>query len=306
MRPDIEQHLVEISPDFFSECGLSPEESAMVFGCECGDGWRAPLEELSARIALLNESMARPRGFRIVASQIKEKFGGLSVYWALKPLDDSGEVVKDADTFNLQGIVDAVIDKASDRAWHTCECCGAEETTDNRLITTSGWISRLCRRCAMKAGAKDGKVVRFIDAFEFLQFHGREPIKYGGNTYWTFPGLFYSLLYPDREALFQSIRDPYDAVAVFRELSLNDRGEYALKAMRNALDIRFDNIRGRTSPWREWLKMTAGLKFEFRNLCHDNYWGICECPDCAREEHHNHYGRLLEEVRDRAIKEDSK
>lgn len=39
------------------------------------------------------------------------------------------------------------------------------------------------------------------------------------------------------------------------------------------------------------------------NVWHDNFWGACICPECAKKEKKNMLGKLLMEVRDENIPE---
>lgn len=63
---------------------------------------------------------------QIEVTQIKEKFGGLRLY--TRGGDDE-----------MQGM----IEMAEDMCWEVCEFCGSNEN----IITTKGWISRVCKKC---------------------------------------------------------------------------------------------------------------------------------------------------------------
>jgi len=64
----------------------------------------------------------------VTIAQIKEKFGGLRIYW-------SG----DTDISAVREVLDAAVMVAESRAWKTCEVCG--ETGKTR---GDGWIRTLC------------------------------------------------------------------------------------------------------------------------------------------------------------------
>ena len=113
-----EQHtsyLVENFPNLYAEVGLSPQESCMAFGLECGDGWFDIIRELSEKIEPLGA----------VASQVKEKWGELRFYVS----NGTDEI------FDL-------IDKAEQKSAETCELCGEPGRT-----TGSGWIRTHCSEC---------------------------------------------------------------------------------------------------------------------------------------------------------------
>lgn len=78
-------------------------QNLMAFGFECGDGWFKLIDQLSADITILDKK----EGTTTIATQVKEKYGGLRFY--------------------VQGGTDAIedaIDKAEDESLKTCEWCG--------------------------------------------------------------------------------------------------------------------------------------------------------------------------------------
>ena len=93
-----------------------------MFGIECGDGWRAALEDLFEKLYAI-PGVDRP-GFEI--TQVKEKFGRLCVYC-------------DGETEETRRLVS----EACERANKTCESCGTEENVGR----TSGWIATCCKKC---------------------------------------------------------------------------------------------------------------------------------------------------------------
>jgi len=88
------------------------------FGMECGDGWYTILAEAFEKLSKLD----------VTLFQVKEKFGGLRIY-----LDDHN---KEADK---------IIDEAEEKAWKTCEHCGAPGKQ-----RVGGWILTLCDECCKK------------------------------------------------------------------------------------------------------------------------------------------------------------
>lgn len=51
---------------------------------ECGDGWTRPLSNLSYALETLNITLGKRHGYRIVADQVKEKFGTLRFYYSVQ------------------------------------------------------------------------------------------------------------------------------------------------------------------------------------------------------------------------------
>lgn len=96
-------------PALFSKCfDFSPPR-----------GWRGIVEALCDELA--------KTGCKVV--QVKEKFGGLRVY-----AHGEGDVEA----------ANAAIAAAEDRAWHTCQDCGAS----GAKLRRGGWARTLCDGCA--------------------------------------------------------------------------------------------------------------------------------------------------------------
>lgn len=116
-------------------------ESCMAFGIECGDGW---YEILSSLCFLINQHERNIQGqteykqkenpdytsgyYPVIFQQIKEKFGGLRVYYG------GGD-----------DYVDGLVSMAEAWSYKTCEVCG-ERGKPNK----SGWIVTLCDNCRGK------------------------------------------------------------------------------------------------------------------------------------------------------------
>lgn len=66
---------------------------------------------------------------QVIVTQIKEKYGRLCFY-----------------TENSDDEMNGMIDMAKDMCWNVCEFCGS----NSDIITTEGWISRICKICHNK------------------------------------------------------------------------------------------------------------------------------------------------------------
>jgi hypothetical protein len=121
------------------------------FGITAGAGWNALLTELFDRIDRLLDDRHVAQ-FRIV--QIKEKFGGLRVYYQVG--DDAHAVL---DVVSADGVsstrvlspseegfpraaIDRCIAEAAALAIETCERCG-----NPGELREGGWMRVLCERC---------------------------------------------------------------------------------------------------------------------------------------------------------------
>lgn len=113
MTEDKELALVRDFPDQFE--GLRG-------GCGIGDGWEPLLRRL-CEVARLGPGVPR-------LAQVKEKFGGLRVYW-----NDATEQLWAASQL------------AEDESLKTCEACG---TVEDVATKGPGWIKTLCPGCRAK------------------------------------------------------------------------------------------------------------------------------------------------------------
>ena len=105
----------------------------MAFGIGVNDGWYRLLDELCEDITFV----IRGSGLKVVAEQIKEKFGTLRFYYRYEPQSNT----KLPDNSSMVRIVDAIISRAEWRSGNTCEMCGEYGTTYH-----DGWVSTLCRK----------------------------------------------------------------------------------------------------------------------------------------------------------------
>ena len=100
------------------------KETLMCWGFECGDGWYQILDSLCANIqSHINwQNKQEEKVPQVVATQVKEKFGGLRFYY------DGGD-----------DEISGMVRMAESWAAHTCEECGAPGT-----MRQGGWIRTLC------------------------------------------------------------------------------------------------------------------------------------------------------------------
>lgn len=125
-----EAALLEIAPIFLEKMYGDKMETCMHWGCECGEGWFQILKDFCQKIEEENKQLNGTG--KIVANQIKEKWGVLTIY-----LSFDGEISDD-----LKEKVEHLLEEAEEASWNTCERCGKPATQ-----TTKGWIHRLCDTC---------------------------------------------------------------------------------------------------------------------------------------------------------------
>jgi len=132
--------LYEKYPELFANRTKTPMESCMSFGVEVGKGWYDILSDLCFIIAqhernvegsnkyLISYDKEPVEYYPVKFDQIKEKFGGLRVYFT------GGD-----------DYVEGLVSMAEAWSYKTCEVCG-EKGSPNK----TGWITTLCDNCRNK------------------------------------------------------------------------------------------------------------------------------------------------------------
>lgn len=124
MRDELDKKLVEKYPKIFKDRYGNMQETAMCWGFEHGDGWYQILDSLCGQIQHYIDWKNRTEETvkQVVATQVKEKFGGLRFYY--NGGDDH---------------ISGMVQMAESWAYHTCEECGAVGK-----MRRGGWIRTLC------------------------------------------------------------------------------------------------------------------------------------------------------------------
>jgi hypothetical protein len=146
MDAELENKLYEKYPQLFSNRTKSPMESCMSFGIECNNGWYELLSSICWRISQHEKTIESTKRifedkpeqikeeleyYPVKFDQIKEKFGGLRVYFT------GGD-----------DYVEGVIGMAEEYSYKVCEVCG-----NSGKPNKGGWITTLCDSCRAKTNA---------------------------------------------------------------------------------------------------------------------------------------------------------
>lgn len=133
MKKELQDKLFEKYPKIFGNKDLSPKQTCMCWGLECGDGWYMLIDELCNKLQWdtdhnnRKESGNEGRNPQVVAAQVKEKYAGLRFY-----VDSCTDVQQGAISF------------AESLSFKICEDCGS---TDDVATTDSSWYRSLCPKC---------------------------------------------------------------------------------------------------------------------------------------------------------------
>ena len=139
-------------------------------------------------------------------------------------------------------------------------------------------------------------MIKFFDGeYAFLSNYYDSPFTYEGIEYKTNEHFFqamksYSI--EERQAI-AAADTPGQAKRMGRKVTLRpDWEEIKDEVMLLGLRLKFCNI-----ELREKLRATGDKYLEEGNTWHDNTWGACCCPECAKKKKENRLGKLLMQVR---------
>lgn len=123
-------------PILFAQHSLPETETCMCWGICCGDGWRTIIEDACQKISEVNKEYPL---LRVEFSQVKEKFGGLRLYFEIKKpaYDYTGTL--GAETKALVYKVSEIVKIAEDLSYITCDVCGKPGKESG-----TSWISTRC------------------------------------------------------------------------------------------------------------------------------------------------------------------
>ncbi len=136
MSPEKEQELYDKYPELFQDRLLPASQSPMCFGCEHSDGWHGILSSLCFMIKQHERNIDAQVKYRqktnpqyqqdyttVRFTQIKEKFGGLSVYY------------HGGDEY-----IHGLVSMAEAMSYKICEICGNKGEPNKE-----GWIKTTCK-----------------------------------------------------------------------------------------------------------------------------------------------------------------
>lgn len=123
MRKELDNILVEKYPKIFADRYEDMTKTAMCWGFDCDDGWFWLIDSLCSSIQSYIDNNNKPQ---VVATQVKEKWGGLSFYF-----------------IGGDNYTDGMVWLAEHQSYKICEKCGSTEN----VTQTKGWIKTLCNNC---------------------------------------------------------------------------------------------------------------------------------------------------------------
>jgi hypothetical protein len=147
MDIELQNKLYEKYPDLFSNKNKDIMSSCMAWGIECNSGWYDILSSLCWMIKQHEDNIKwnreyleknnperlqeKPEYFPVKFDQVKEKYGGLRVYFS------GGD-----------DYIEGLVSMAESFSYHVCEVCGQKGKPNK-----GGWITTLCENCRSKTYA---------------------------------------------------------------------------------------------------------------------------------------------------------
>jgi len=124
MNEELQETLFNKYPEIFQEKDLPMTQTAMCWGIDTGDGWYDIIDTICSKLDKLNADL--PEGKKIIARQVKEKFGGLRFYTS-RSSDESSEIIREGEA----------------KSYDTCDMCG----NPGYVNPTGYWMVTLCESC---------------------------------------------------------------------------------------------------------------------------------------------------------------
>jgi len=163
MKKELQEKLFSNYPELFRQKDLPMSETCMCWGIDCGDGWYDLIDTVCNFIDFhMKENKKWTPKIEFV--QVKEKFGGLRMYYhtiIMKEEEfensDLKKWYKNYEDYravmnNGSCMINGAINLALLISQTICEFCGQKATK-----RTSGWIHNLCEECYQKEMERQGQ-----------------------------------------------------------------------------------------------------------------------------------------------------
>lgn len=129
MKKELDDKLCQKYPKIFADRHADMRTTAMCWGFECNDGWYWLIDQLCDKIQSYIDLNKHLKISQVIATQVKEKYGGLRFYY-----------------IGGDNRIDGYVSFAEHLSYAICEKCGSTENVGR----TDGWIYTRCEKCAKK------------------------------------------------------------------------------------------------------------------------------------------------------------
>lgn len=327
MKKELENKLYHIDPVFFEDAiacenkEKNEMDTCMYWGCECGDGWFKPLQKFVHKVSIIN-NVAKSQNAKFVCEQLKQKYGQLRVYYKCVKVNENIETDKSETVKYLVSMFEEALKKAEDECWNVCEYCGREGGRQGEnLITTSGWIKRICIQCSQKELQNKTKEIdktnkkKYIPRITVLE-QGYYFLNMFCNAGFVFEDGYYDsiiqayIINKDKEHkyLYKHIQSSVKHSSYLNYEAFNnfgfqlDQNDYDLIKKITMARFTYEFNKG------DLVKLLRTKDMPIQNMGghHNNIFGHCVCDKCKNIEHKDLYAKILMEVRDELLKKHDK
>ena len=137
MNKELDEKLCAKYPKIFADRHGDMRTTAMCWGFDCNDGWYNLLNGLCDSIQSYLDNNPHLKVTQVIATQVKEKYGGLRFYY-----------------MGGDGTIHGMVWLAEHLSYLMCEECGSMD----KVTQTSGWVYTRCESCHIKLGTFDNIV----------------------------------------------------------------------------------------------------------------------------------------------------
>ena len=134
MKEELDSLLVNKYPKIFRDRNADMRTTAMCWGFDHGNGWFTLLDKLCSHIQW-HIDQSKGKVPQVIATQVKEKYGGLRFYF-----------------YGGDDYIDGSVSLAESLSYKICEDCGSTKN----VTQTEGWILTLCEECLKEYDKKRG------------------------------------------------------------------------------------------------------------------------------------------------------
>jgi hypothetical protein len=151
-REQFDNYMCKTYPKIFRQRGLPMTETCMCWGFDIGPGWYELLDKVCKKLQFIDHFL----GVETIATQVKEKFGGLRFYNNIDSSNFQSFILnkkqREEAITTVWNIIDDVTSRAEELSYTICEQCG-----DYGHPNEEGWIATLCDKCRAK---KEGAIAK--------------------------------------------------------------------------------------------------------------------------------------------------
>lgn len=166
MKKELELKLVKLYPEILQDYGGDMTKTCMAWGMSHGNGWYNIIEELLQTL----DKITANKNEKVVADQIKEKFGGLRFYYHVEGYEPNmfdkfrssfwtfmirhkwgvayNKIIDFKQIFfkSIQEKIRDAVHHAESKSYKTCEICSEPGKTRGRA-----WRTTQCEKCYFKS-----------------------------------------------------------------------------------------------------------------------------------------------------------